>query len=292
MAATVTAFMNQKGGVGKTTTTVNVGAIVANEHGRRVLLVDLDPQGNLSDHLGIDPNAIEDSVYNVLIDRTDPRVVIRRVHGLEVLPANLDLSGAAMELAPAGDRILRLREALSGLADQYDHIMIDCPPGLGLLTVSGLVAAGNVVVAMQAEYLAMRGISQLMHTVGMVAEAANPGLAIAGVVFCGFDGRTTLAREVKAEVEQFFPGMVYRTAVRKNVRLAEAPSRGLPINIYDPGCAGAADYRDVAAEFLERSGDVDRVEVEMERDILAETPVPPDAGDGRGTWQRRPQWGE
>jgi chromosome partitioning protein len=284
--------MNQKGGVGKTTTTVNVGAIIAAEHGRRVLLVDLDPQGNLSDHLGLDPNLVENSVYNVLIDRVDPRVVIRRVHGLEVLPANLDLSGAEMEMSALEDRSVRLREALSGLSGQYDYILLDCPPSLGLLTVSGLAAARNVVVAMEAEYLALRGISQLMRTVDRVAEAMNPGLAIGGVVFCRFDGRTMLAREVKAEVEKHLPGMVYRTVVRKNVRLAEAPSRGLPINLYDPGCPGTADYRDIAAEYLERAGDVDKVEVEMERDILAETPVPPELNDGRGAWQRRPRWGE
>lgn len=293
MAARVTAFMNQKGGVGKTTTTVNVGSIVANEHRRRVLLVDLDPQGNLSDHLGLDPNEIGESVYNILVDGTDPRTVIRRVHGVEVLPANLDLSGAEIELSQLDDRAVRLRDALLPLRKQYDYILMDCPPSLGLLTVSGLAAADSVVVAMEAEYLALRGISQLMHTVERVAGDMNPGLAITGVVFCRFDGRTTLAREVKAEVEKYLPGMVYRTAVRRNVRVAEAPSRGLPINRYDPACAGAADYRDVAAEYLERAGDPEAtdVEVDVDTDILAQTPVPPEKDDGRGGWQRQPVWG-
>ncbi len=293
MAAKITAFMNQKGGVGKTTTAVNIGAILANEHNKRVLLVDLDPQANLSDHLGIDPNVTEDSIYNVLIDSTDPRVVIRRVHGLEVLPANLDLCGAEVDLALMENRETRLRDALSGLVTQYDHIIIDCPPSLGLLTLSGLVAADSVVVAMEAEYLALRGISQLMNTVSRIAETLNPGLEISGVVFCMYDPRTTLAKDVKSEVEQHLPGKVYTTAIRQNVRLAEAPSRGMPINIYDPKSNGTADYREVAAEFLERTGEkasIDEVEVVLQEDILAQTPILPDHDDGRGSWQRQPRW--
>lgn len=297
MAAKIVAFMNQKGGVGKTTTTVNVGAILASDHGKRVLLVDLDPQGNLSDHVGLDPNVTEESVYNVLIDGLDPRRAIRRVHGLETLPANLDLSGAEIELAGLEGRTTRLRDALAGIREQYDFILMDCPPSLGLLTVSGLAAADSVVVAMEAEYLALRGISQLLQTVGRVEEAMNPGLAVDGVIFCMFDGRTTLAREVRDEVDKYLPGKVFRTAVRKNVRLAEAPSRGLPITVYDSRCPGADDYRDVALEFLERFDAPDRVsnvEVEMhrdrDRDIMAETPIVPEDADGRGGWQRQPRW--
>lgn len=295
MAAKIVAFMNQKGGVGKTTTTVNVGAILAGEYGRRVLLVDLDPQGNLSDHVGLDPNVTEESVYNVLIDGLDPRRAIRRVHGLEALPANLDLSGAEVELAGMEDRTVLLRNALAGIRDQYDYILMDCPPSLGLLTVSGLAAADAVVVAMEAEYLALRGISQLLHTVQRVGEAMNPGLEVAGVVFCMFDGRTTLARDVRAEVEKHLPGKVFNTAVRKNVRLAEAPSRGMPVTAYDPRCAGADDYRGVTAEFLERFEgtvsvqDVDAV-ADHDHDILAETPIVPEDEDGRGSWQRQPVW--
>ncbi len=285
--------MNQKGGVGKTTTTVSVGSIIANEYGKRVLLVDLDPQANLSDHLGLDPNITEESVYNVLIDGADPRVVIRRVHGLEVLPANLDLAGAEVDLAGMERRETRLRDALTGIAGQYDHILMDLPPSLGLLTLSGLVAAHSVIVAMEAEYLALRGISQLIRTVERVAAMLNPGLVISGVVFCRFDGRTTLAKEVRQEVENHLPGKVYQTDVRRNIRLAEAPSRGMPINFYDPKSAGTADYRKVAVEFLERAGDmpaVPEVEVDFEEDILAQTPVLPEHDDGRGAWQRQPQW--
>lgn len=292
MAAKIVAFMNQKGGVGKTTTTVNVGSIIANEHNRRVLLVDLDPQANLSDHLGLDPNHTEQSVYDVLIDGADPRLVIRRVHGLEVLPANLDLAGAEVELALMERRETRLREALAGIVDQYDYILMDCPPSLGLLTLSGLTAANSVIIAMEAEYLALRGMSQLIRTVERVGEMLNPGLHIAGVVFCRYDPRTTLAREVKAEVEAHLPGKAYEAVVRQNVRLAEAPSRGLPIIEYDGKSAGATDYRRVAQEFLARGGDLPAAgaEVDVQEDILAQTPVRPETGDGRGQWQRQPIW--
>lgn len=293
MTAKILAVMNQKGGVGKTTTTVNLGAVLAQEHQKRVLLIDLDPQGNMSDHLGLDPNTTEDSVYNVLIDRVDPRTVIRRVHGLEALPANLDLSGAEIELAGMEGRTQRLRDAVVGLRGQYDYIIMDCPPSLGILTVSGLAAADAVIVAMEAEYLALRGISQLLHTVDRVRQGMNPALEVAGVVFCMFDGRTTLAREVKEEVEKYLPGKVFQTVVRKNIRLAEAPSRGMTILEYEPNCAGADDYRAIAEEFLERF-EPEAVQVEDARggetDIMAQTPVLPEDEDGRGGWQRQPVW--
>ncbi len=291
MPAITVAIMNQKGGVGKTTTTVNLGAILANEHGRRVLLVDLDPQGNMSDHIGIDPNATGDSVYNVLVDNVDPRTVIRRVHGLEALPANLDLSGAEIELATTQGWDARLRTALAGIRDSYDYILLDCPPSLGILTVSGLAAADRVIVSMEAEYLALRGISQLVQTIDKVSRSMNPGLEVAGVLFCMYDGRTMLSREVRDEVEKYFPGKVFRTAVRKNVRLAEAPSRGLPITLYEPHCAGADDYRDVAAEFLERFEGPTAVTVEtVAAQTTVDTPILPEDDDGRGGWQRQPVW--
>ncbi|MCD8351305.1 MAG: ParA family protein [Planctomycetaceae bacterium] len=270
MAAKILAIMNQKGGVGKTTTTVNLGAVLAQEHGRKVLLVDLDPQGNMSDHVGLDPNRTEESVYNVIIDNADPRQVIRRVHGMAALPANLDLSGAEVELAGTDGWSSRLRDALATVRDDYDFILMDCPPSLGVLTVSGLAAADTVLVAMEAEYLALRGISQLVGTVQKVSESLNPGLEVGGVLFCMFDGRTTLAREVREEVERYFPGKVFRTAVRKNVRLAEAPSRGLTILEYEPSCAGADDYREVAREFVER---FDSEIVDVEGDIMAAVPA-------------------
>lgn len=250
------AFMNQKGGVGKTTTAVSIGSLLASEHGKRVLLVDLDPQGNLSDHVGIDPNNTEKSVYNILIDQMPVAEVVQERFGMDVLPANLDLSGAEVELVSMMSREIRLKNALAPLEDRYDYVILDCPPSLGLLTISGLAFASEVVVPMQAEYLALRGLSQLVHTVELVASHLNPALTVSGVIFCMYDPRTLLAKGVRDEVENFFPGKVYAGGVRKNIRLAEAPGYGQPVNIYDPRCAGAEDYRQLTMEFLHRHGEV------------------------------------
>lgn len=249
------AFMNQKGGVGKTTTAVSIGSLLATEHGKRVLLVDLDPQGNLSDHVGIDPNTTEKSVYNVLIDQMPADEAIQQRYGMDVLPANLDLSGAEVELVSMMSRELRLKNALDAVGDRYDYVILDCPPSLGLLTVSGLAFASEVIVPMQAEYLALRGLSQLVHTVKLVAGHLNPALEVSGVIFCMYDPRTLLAKGVRDEVENFFPGKVYAGGVRKNIRLAEAPSYGQPVNVYDPRCAGTEDYRTLVLEFLHRHGE-------------------------------------
>lgn len=249
------AFMNQKGGVGKTTTAVNIGSVLANEHGKRVLLVDLDPQGNLSDHLGIDPNETEKSIYNVLIDQINPKDAIERRHNIDILPANLDLSAAEVELVNMMSRELRLKNSLDLIAENYDYILLDCPPSLGLLTISGLAFADEVIVPMQAEYLALRGLSQLVHTVELVSNHLNTTLDVSGVIFCMYDNRTLLAKGVREEVEHFFPGKVYAGGVRKNIRLAEAPSHGAPVNLYDPKCPGTEDYRELALELLSRHGD-------------------------------------
>ena len=294
MAAKIVAFMNQKGGVGKTTSTVNIGAFLAKEHRKRVLLVDLDPQGSLSEHVGLGGPEIEDTIYHVLVDGADPRRVILRVHGFEVLPANQDLSGADVELLGLPDWNLRLRHALAQLREQYDFILVDHPPGLGPLTISGLAAADMVVAPMEAEYLALHGISKLINTVDLVRENANPGLTVEGIIFCRYDGRTTLAKQVKAEVNDFFPGKVFSATIRQNIRLAEAPSHGLPISEYDPRAPGADDYRHATAEFLERV-DSDPAIVAVEtvagaEDIMAETPIVPENAAGRGAWQRQPVW--
>ncbi len=287
----IVAVINQKGGVGKTTTTVNLGAVLANEMGRRILLVDLDPQGSMSDHVGLDPNRAEETVYDVLVEGLPAEKVVRNAHGMDAIPANLDLASAEFDLAAAEDRNTRLRDALAGMRDRYDFVLLDCPPSLGMLTVCGLAAADEVIVAMEGEFLALRGISQLMQTVEKVAAALNPGLHVSGVLFCRFDGRVTLAKQVRDEVERHFPGKVFATAIRRNVRLAEAPGMGMTILEYDPKSAGAEDYRGVAREFMERNGFagagdgepavVEAVETVVETDgdggmdILASMPVPP-----------------
>ncbi|MDR1533680.1 MAG: ParA family protein [Planctomycetota bacterium] len=297
MAAKIVAMMNQKGGVGKTTATVNIGAFLARENHKRVLLVDIDPQGSLSEHVGLPPRDNEDSIYDVLIEGVDPRRIIRRVRGFEVLPANRDLSGADLELARLPNWHLRLRDALAGIRGQYDFILMDYPPGLGVLTVSGLAASDVVVVPMEAEYLALHGMSQLLDTVAQVRDRLNPGLEIGGIIFCRFDGRTTLARDVKAEIDKYFPGKVFATAVRQNIKLAEAPSHRLTICEYDPKSPGAEDYRRVAAEFLTRFGSPGPAgcgtgagAIIPPGDIMAETPIVPDEATGRGEWQRQPVW--
>ncbi len=287
----IVALMNQKGGVGKTTTAANLGALLAAEHEKRVLLVDLDPQANLTDHVGIDPDATEQSIYNVLIEEKPPAEIVQTAHGMDILPANIDLSGAEVELAGMLMRESRLKNALAPFCKPYDFVLVDLPPSLGLLTISGLTLADTVLVTMQAEYLALRGLSQLVHTIDLVRNHLNTDLAVSGVLFCMFDRRTNLGRDVRAEVEQFFPGRVYSTFVRKNVRLAEAPSHGLPINAYDAGCPGTQDYAAVTREFLARAGEAgghpsqrepvwkgDEMQEQTDADVMAETTrdTPPD----------------
>ncbi len=254
----IIAFMNQKGGVGKTTTTVSIGSFLASEYGKKVLLIDLDPQGNLSDHVGIDPNTTEKSIYNVLVEDLPIEEAIQNVCGFDVLPANIDLSAAEVELVNMMSRELRLKNAVLPIADNYDYILLDCPPSLGLLTVSGLSLASEVIVPMQAEYLALRGLSQLVHTIELVRGHLNPGLEVTGVIFCMYDSRTILAQSVRSEVENFFPEKVYAVGVHKNIRLAEAPSYGLPVGLYDSSCRGSDDYRALTEEFLFRHNDVSK----------------------------------
>jgi chromosome partitioning protein len=251
----VVAVMNQKGGVGKTTTAVNLGAVLAAEHGKRVLLVDVDPQGNLSDHLGLDPFEIESSVYDVLLRNEPPEQVLQSCHGMGVLPSNIDLAGAEVELANMTVRETRLRNALRRLCLEYDVTLIDCPPSLGLLTLSALCLATEVLVPMQAEYLAMRGLAQLAHTVELVRESRNRDLTIGGIVFCQFNSQARLSQEVRQEVSEHFPEQVYDATIRRNVRLAEATSHNLPAVLYDPACAGVEDYRALAREFRRRGGE-------------------------------------
>ena len=252
MSARILAFINQKGGVGKTTSAVNIGSLLAREHNRRVLLIDLDPQGNLSDHFGIDPNHLQFSLYHALIGQVALKDIVHNAHGVDILPGNLDLAGLETHLATSERRESRLAELIQPIVFQYDYILIDCPPSLGLLTVNALTVSDAVIVPMQAEYLALRGLTQLMEVTAFVKESANPSLEIGAVLFCNFSPQTILAKQVKADVDRNFKGKVLGIAIRKNVRLAEAPSHGLPIDLYDAVSTGAADYRAATSELAAR----------------------------------------
>jgi len=245
----VVAIANQKGGVGKTTTTVNLGAALA-ELGFRVLVLDLDPQGNASTGLGLNPRDVERSVYDVLLsDATlDDIVEPTSLKNLFVAPATIDLAGAEIELVPVMSRELRLRKAIETVKDDYDIIMIDCPPSLGLLTVNGLAASDDVIVPIQCEYYALEGLGQLLRNVGLVQANLNPGLEVRGIILTMYDARTKLADQVVAEVRAYFGEKVYETVVPRTVRLSEAPSFGQPIIVFDPTSRGAKAYRDLAKE--------------------------------------------
>ena len=245
----VIAIANQKGGVGKTTTSVNLSACLA-ERGRRVLVVDLDPQGNASTGLGVNSQELDQTMYDVLLDETplDEIVEATGVKGLFVAPANLDLAGAEIELVPAFSRELRLRNALAEVDDDYDYVVIDCPPSLGLLTVNALAAAAEVVVPIQCEYYALEGLSQLLKNVSLVKKNINAGLEVTGIALVMFDGRTHLAKNVQSEVREHFGDLVFRNVIPRSVRLSEAPSYGQPITLFDSSSRGAVAYRELARE--------------------------------------------
>jgi chromosome partitioning protein len=247
----VLAVANQKGGVGKTTTAVNVGASLA-ELGFRTLLVDLDPQGNATTGLGIDPRALASSVYDVLLREVpvEDCVEAAEIRNLFVLPANLDLAGAEIELVPLMSRELRLKQALDPVLDDYDFILIDCPPSLGLLTINAFAAATELMIPIQCEYYALEGLGQLIRNVNLVQRNLNPDLDISTIVLVMYDARTKLAEQVAGEVRNHFGDKVLRTVVPRTVRLSEAPSFGQPITVYDPVSRGAIAYREVAKEVV------------------------------------------
>ncbi|HLO41846.1 MAG TPA: AAA family ATPase [Phycisphaerales bacterium] len=256
------ALMNQKGGVGKTTTTVNLAAAFARA-GRPTLIVDLDPQAHATLHVGVDPTAVETSVYDVLLDPGfDVNTAIRQVgKNLAILPAQTDMAAAETELAAEPDRFTRLQRALNSLGDRYEFILLDCPPSLGLLTISGLSAAREVLIPMQAHFLALQGVGKLLETVSLVTQNLNPRLRVSGVILCAHDPATTHAREVVSDMDGFFEkartqevpwkfARVYRPAIRRNIKLAECPSFGQTIFDYAPDAPGAADYAALAKVLL------------------------------------------
>ena len=251
----VIALANQKGGVGKTTTSVNLGACLADQ-GQLVLLIDLDPQGNATSGLGVEKREIEKSVYDVLINDEPLKNVIRHSShpGLDIAPTTIALSGAEVELTNLMARETRLKDAFGDVKDQYDFILIDCPPSLGLLTINAFTACNSILIPVQSEYYALEGLSQLLNTIKLVQKHFNPNLKIEGVLLTMYDKRTNLGQQVNAEVKKFFGDQVYQTVIPRNVRLSEAPSHGLAIIDYDQRSTGARVYKELAKEVLANNG--------------------------------------
>lgn len=247
----IIAFTNKKGGVGKTTTAVNMAAYCA-AFGKKVLLVDIDSQGNATTALGFIKSALKKSVYNVLIEGDDAsaNILPTQVENLHILPANVDLTGAEVDIVYKRNRECLLKNALEKIRKEYDFIFIDCPPSLGLITINAWVAADSVIIPLQSEYFAMEGVSQLMNTIGLVKQHLNPNLKIEGVVITMYDGRALISRQITAEIKKFFKKKLYEIIIPRNVRLAEAPSHGKPVMLHDPKCVGARAYKALTEEFL------------------------------------------
>jgi chromosome partitioning protein len=252
--AKIITIANQKGGVGKTTTAVNLSACLAAAE-KKTLLVDLDPQGNATSGIGIAKERAEASIYHVLFDQTTLGEVLcaTAIPFLEAVPANIELIGAEVELVGVLARESRLKSHLEQVRDGYDYILIDCPPSLGLLTINALTAADSVLIPLQCEYYALEGLSQLLQTIKLVKRALNPGLRIEGIVVTMFDGRVNLSAQVLKEVREHFPAQVMRTVIPRNIRLSEAPSFGKPIILYDIRCVGAESYMNLAKEVMENA---------------------------------------
>jgi chromosome partitioning protein len=248
------AVFNQKGGVGKTTTVINLSACLSNL-GKKVLMIDIDPQGNTTSGVGIDKNSLKYTIYDILINNISPRDCILPVsqEGLFLIPASVQLAGAEIELTTLNQRELKLRDCIKKIKDDFDFIFVDCPPSLGLLSVNALSAVDSVLIPIQCEYYALEGLSQLMNTVKLVQRHLNPGLDVEGVVLTMFDARTNLSMQVVEDVKQYFRNKVYRTIIPRNVRLSEAPSFGLPIILYDPKSKGAECYLELAQEVIDYS---------------------------------------
>ena len=252
----IVSFSNQKGGVGKTTTCVNMAAYIAST-GKKVLLIDIDPQGNATTGLGFSKSTLKKSVYNVLIDdeKVSDNILQTELTGLDVLPSNIDLAGAEVELVGVEDREKVLKKVLSPLRNSYDYILIDCPPSLALLTVNALTAANSILIPIQGEYYALEGLSQLMNTIRFAKKILNPQLEVEGVVLTMYDSRSRLVQNVTEEIYKFFGKKVFDAKIPRNIRLGEAPSYGLPVMLFEPKCVGSLAYKALAEEFLTRNND-------------------------------------
>lgn len=247
------AIFNQKGGVGKTTTNINLAACLALK-GKKILLIDIDPQGNTTSGMGINKKGLKCTMYDVLIDddvKPQDAIMHTSIKNLDIIPASVQLAGAEIELVQLEAREKRLKRSLDLIKDDYDYIFIDCPPSLGLLTINSLTAVDSVLIPIQCEFYALEGVSQLMSTIELVQQKLNKNLQIQGVILSMFDGRTNLSIQVVEEVKKYFKDKVFTTVIPRNIRLAEAPSFGMPITVYDPKSKGAEAYLDFADEFLE-----------------------------------------
>ena len=249
----IIAVANQKGGVGKSTTAINLSACLA-EKGKKVLAIDIDPQGNTTSGLGVDKNGVENTLYELLLGEADIKKTVIKdvVENLDLIPSNINLSGAEIELIGVDDKEYILKGITDKLRRKYDYIILDCPPSLNMLTINALTAATSVLVPVQCEYYALEGLSQLIHTIDLVKDRLNKKLAMEGVVFTMYDARTNLSLQVVENVKDNLQQNIYKTIIPRNVRLAEAPSHGLPINIYDSRSAGAEAYRLLAEEVINR----------------------------------------
>ncbi|WP_099469806.1 ParA family protein [Konateibacter massiliensis] len=249
----IIAVANQKGGVGKTTTTINLSAYLA-EFGKKVLTIDIDPQGNTSSGLGLDKNSIENTIYELMLGQCDIRDCMQKsiMDGLSVISSNVDLAAAEIELIGIKDKEYIMKREVEKIKDEFDYIIIDCPPSLNMLTVNAMTTADSVLVPIQCEYYALEGLSQLIRTINLVKTRLNPKLEIEGVVFTMYDARTNLSLQVVENVKANLKQAIYKTIIPRNIRLAEAPSHGLPINLYDAKSAGAESYRLLAEEVINR----------------------------------------